>query len=160
MRTLVVVRHAKADTPADIDDVDRPLLPRGRKDAAAVGRWLLAQGIAAQLIVASPARRTVETVNAIVTALGDTVPTVIEEKVYEATLGDLLRIVRGLDDAAPVTMLVGHNPGLSELVIELSGEPMVLGTATAVAIELPADAWADVAPASGRVAGVGVGRAR
>jgi phosphohistidine phosphatase len=148
MPTLVVVRHAKADRPPGTDDAERPLLPRGREQARAVGAWLREVIGRPGLVVTSPARRTTETVDGLLDALHEDPPPVVQdESVYEASLGDLLRVVRGLDDDEDVIVLVGHDPAVSELVTELTGEPVRLGTAAARALEVPS-AWADT-PAGG-----------
>ncbi|NHC14102.1 SixA phosphatase family protein [Motilibacter deserti] len=143
MPTLVVVRHAKADSPIATDDFARPLLPRGREDAKAAGRWLHETVGKPGLIVTSPARRTAETVEGLIAVHGDDVPSIVyEESLYEASLGDMLRLVRGLDDDADLTFVVGHNPSVSELVSELTGQPAQLRTAGIAVIEVPS-AWAD-----------------
>jgi len=143
MPTLVVVRHAKADRPIATDDFVRPLLPRGRADAKAAGLWLHETVGKPGLVVSSPARRTAETVEGLIAVYGTDVPSIVyEESLYEASLGDMLRLVRGLDDDADVTVVVGHNPSVSELVAELTGEPTQLRTTGIAVIEVPS-AWAD-----------------
>jgi len=146
--TLVVVRHAKAETPPGLQDIARPLSERGRADALAAGRWLGREsGLVGvpDLLLTSPARRTEETTARLLDGWGVEPPVVDEERVYEASLGDLLRIVRGLDAERPesVVVLVGHNPGLSSLVEALTGEVVQLRTCgiALVAVEGP---WADV----------------
>jgi len=151
MPTLVVVRHAKADRPTGVDDVDRPLLPRGREQAQVTGEWLRDALGRPGLVVTSPALRTTQTVDGLLRAWPDDPPTVVQdESVYEASLGDLLRVVRGLDDDEDTIVLVGHNPGVSELVSDLIGESVELRTAAAVVLDIPS-AWADTAPSAARV---------
>ena len=144
MPTLVVVRHAKAASPAGLQDFDRPLTPRGQRDAAAAVAWLREHVPAAGLLVTSPARRAEETTNAVLGAWDPAPAVVVEERVYEASLGDLLLVVRGLDESAPV-VLVGHNPGLSLLVEDLADEVLELPTCGIAVLEVPGD-WADVGP--------------
>src|SRR4051812_26165531 len=97
MPTLVAVRHAKADRPPGLDDFERPLLRRGRDDAAVAGEWLRATVGRPGLVVSSPARRAAETAEALIAAYDDRPALVYEERVYAASLGDLLLVVRGLD---------------------------------------------------------------
>lgn len=143
MPTLVLVRHAKADRPPGVEDFGRPLLPRGRDDAKAAGAWLLSDIGKPGLIVASPSRRTVETVEGLIEVYGTDVPSIVyDESLYEASLGDLLRVTRGLDDDEDLIVLVGHNPSISELVTELTGEPTELHTTGVAVVDVPS-AWAD-----------------
>ncbi|WP_432494031.1 SixA phosphatase family protein [Kineococcus gypseus] len=144
MPTLVLVRHAKADTPVGLQDIARPLTERGRADAAAAGRWLAQNVAAPDLLVTSPARRTEETTARLLDAWGAEPAVVDEERVYEASLGDLLRLVRGLDTERPdaVVVLVGHNPGLSDLLESLTGEVQQLRTAGIAVLDVAGE-WAD-----------------
>jgi phosphohistidine phosphatase len=138
--TLVLVRHAKADTPPGLQDIARPLSERGRADAEAAGRWLAEHVGRCDLLVTSPARRTEETTARLLVAWGAEPPVVDEERIYEATLGDLLRLVRGLD--AGTVVLVGHNPGLSSLAEALTGEVLQLRTCGLAVLDVQGE-WAD-----------------
>ncbi|WP_432534612.1 SixA phosphatase family protein [Kineococcus arenarius] len=144
MPTLVLVRHAKADTPPGLQDIARPLTERGRADAAAAGRWLSEHVDAPDLLVTSPARRTEETTARLLDAWGVEPAVVDEERVYEASVGDLLRLVRGLDTDRPeaVVVLVGHNPGLSDLAEVLTGQVQQLRTAGIAVLDVSGE-WAD-----------------
>ena len=144
MPTLVVVRHAKAETPPGLQDIARPLSPRGRADAAAAGRWLAGAVATPELLLTSPSRRTEESTARLLDVWGVEPVVVDEERLYEASLGDLLRIVRGLDtDGVEATVvLVGHNPGLSALVEALTGEVQQLRTCQIVVIGVTGE-WAD-----------------
>ncbi|WP_432497904.1 SixA phosphatase family protein [Kineococcus auxinigenes] len=144
MPTLVLVRHAKADTPPGLQDIARPLTERGRADAVAAGRWLSEHVATPDLLVTSPARRTEETTARLLDAWGVEPAVVDEERVYEASLGDLLRLVRGLDTDRPdaVVVLVGHNPGLSDLTEVLTGQVQQLRTAGIAVLDV-SGRWAD-----------------
>lgn len=163
MPTLVVVRHAKAETPPGLQDIARPLSDRGRADAAAAGRWLAEEsGLSGvpDLLLTSPSRRTEETTARLLDAWGVEPPVVDEERVYEASLGDLLRVVRGLDTERPESsvVLVGHNPGLSSLVEALTGEVTQLRTC-GIALVAVEGAWADADTTSCTLAGLHTARA-
>jgi len=142
--TLVVVRHAKAETPPGLQDIARPLSPRGRADAEEAGRWLAGAVGTPELLLTSPARRTEETTARLLDAWGVEPVVVDEERLYEASLGDLLRVVRGLDtDGAEATVvLVGHNPGVSALVEALTGEVLQLRTCQLAVVSVDGP-WAD-----------------
>ncbi|SFC78075.1 SixA phosphatase family protein [Streptomyces aidingensis] len=118
-RRIVLLRHAKADWP-QVSDHDRPLAERGRREAAAAGVWLAGAGITPELTLCSTARRTRETWKLVAPALEQRPKTVYEEKLYEASLGELIAIINGTDDAVRALMLVGHNPGMHALADALA----------------------------------------
>lgn len=150
MPLLVVVRHAKAAHPADREDAERPLAPRGFADARAAGRWVLdTVGPPARLLV-SPARRALQTAQELQAAWdggssSTQVEVVADERIYAATAEDLLAVVREGGDVAGPVCLVGHNPSVSHLSADLApaSQPFELATAGVAVIELPG-AWADV----------------
>jgi phosphohistidine phosphatase len=126
-RTLVVLRHAKSDYPVGVADHDRPLAPRGRRDTVAVGAWLAEHGglisSAAALVRVSTARRAQETWALAAAAAGGawaSIPHLDEPRIYEARAATLARIAGEADDRVTTQVLVGHNPGLADLV-ELVG---------------------------------------
>lgn len=124
-RTLVLLRHAKAETPAGDRDIDRRLSARGQADAAAAGAWLGAQGHLPDLVICSPARRTRQTWHAVAVALAEAAPqppapTVrYERAVYDGSVDDLLRLVQSVPEEASSLLLIGHNPTISQLVAVL-----------------------------------------
>ncbi|WP_432509955.1 SixA phosphatase family protein [Kineococcus sp. SYSU DK001] len=144
MPTLVVVRHAKADSPLGLQDIARPLADRGRADAVEAGRWLREHVGRCDLLLSSPSRRTEETTARLLDGWGAAPVIVDEERLYEASLGDLLRIVRGLDTetADATVVLVAHNPGVSALVEALTGEVVQLRTAGIAVLDVAGE-WAD-----------------
>lgn len=142
-RTLVVVRHAKSDWHTGLPDVERPLAPRGRRDAPAVGAWLAANLTGIDLVVCSTATRARQTW-ALAGAGLDPAPEVrFEPRVYAAAHGDLMSLVDELADDVDTAVFVGHNPGLAELVEVVSGERVELKT-SAVAVLRWAGPWAQV----------------
>ena len=154
MRQLTIVRHAKSswDDP-DLSDFERPLNERGRRDAARMASWTRqAVGIPDRM-VSSPAVRALSTAHCFAEAFGiDSEQVLIQARVYEATLGALLRLLRGFENSEPHVMLFGHNPGLSELTRTLARCPFEgLPTCAVVQLELPAQCWADVAENSGEL---------
>ncbi len=160
MKILTLLRHAKSgwDDPVT-RDFDRPLNPRGRRAARTVGREMKAQGLAFDLVLASKARRVIETLDEVESAYGPLEPD-YDERLYLAGTGTLLEIVRRAPDVERL-LLVGHNPGLEELALRLSrhdADPLraevavKYPTGTLVEIELPIDRWSDVAEGEGRIA--------
>ncbi|WP_372451845.1 SixA phosphatase family protein [Catellatospora tritici] len=120
-RTLVLLRHAKADRPVGIPDADRPLTDRGHADAAAAGAWLVSQEYVPDLVLCSPSRRTRQTWHSVAVALsGAGSPTVhYERPIYEGSADDLLDVIRAADPACRTVLLIGHNPSISQLSAQL-----------------------------------------
>ncbi|WP_189129780.1 SixA phosphatase family protein [Wenjunlia tyrosinilytica] len=120
-RRIVLLRHAKADWPS-VPDHERPLAERGRRDAPAAGRWLAGTGIEPDLALCSTSVRTRETWKLVVHELEHRPRTVYEERLYEASLGDLLALLAEQDDDVTDLVVVGHNPGMHALADALAGE--------------------------------------
>lgn len=125
MRRLILIRHAKSDYPFGVPDHDRPLAERGRRDAPLIGRHLRNQSWATSTspprVVVSSALRAQQTWLAAAAQLeGSTwqVPYVTEPRIYEASPSTLRTVIAENADADSV-VLVGHNPGLVQLVAEL-----------------------------------------
>ena len=153
MKTLYVFRHAKAERDSETGpDFDRPLAEQGWRDAELVGREMRARGLDVDGVLASPAKRAMETVAAFARGYGAVDP-VYEPGIYNAPVGRLLDIVSNADDSIERLLMVGHNPGFEELVRHLADEWLAEGLPTAglVAIELSADRWSDVPQRTGRI---------
>lgn len=160
MKSLTLLRHAKSgwDDPVG-RDFDRPLNPRGRRAARTVGLEMKAQGLAFDLVLASPARRVVETLEEVATAYGPLDPN-YDERLYLPSTATLMEIVRAAPDEVGRLLLVGHNPGLENLALRIAERgPDALRseleikypTGTVAEIGLPAARWADVQEGSGRI---------
>lgn len=121
MKTLTLLRHAKSgwDDPV-ARDFDRPLNAKGARAAETMGRHLRGLGLAFDLVVASPAVRVQETLDHFASGLGETLAPEWDRRLYLASEATLLDVVRALPDAADQVLLVGHNPGLEELVLLLA----------------------------------------
>lgn len=151
MKTLFLLRHAKSDYPAGVRDFDRPLNPRGRAAALAMGRELRRLGLAADCIFASSAARVVETLALLADGYGGRMPVDYREELYLASPETLLALIRGMDDAEPRLLIVGHNPGLQQLALKLSATgpehdaiAAKYPTGTLIEIALPAGRWSGV----------------
>jgi phosphohistidine phosphatase len=141
MPTLVVVRHAKSDWGQGLPDEERPLNERGRRDAPAVGRWLVEHVERLDLAICSTATRARQTWG--LAGDGLATETRYDERVYAAGPRDLMSVLDELGDDIGTAALVGHNPGLTELVETLSNERVELKT-SAVAVLAWEGTWADV----------------
>lgn len=145
VRTLVVLRHAKSAWPEGMDDADRPLADRGRRDAPVAGTWLREHVPGIDVVVCSPALRTIQTWHLVAGRL-DTKPVFrAEPRIYAASVRDLLSVVHDLPEDATTALLIGHNPGVTELVWELSRAEFGLKTAAIAVLRGEGD-WLAVAP--------------
>jgi phosphohistidine phosphatase len=147
-RTLVLLRHAKSDWTHDVPDVDRPLASRGRRQAPEAGRWLDAHLDHIDLAVVSPARRARSTWELVTAELSVTPEVMVDDRVYAASEAQLLAVVREIPDDRDTAVLVGHNPGLEELLGRLTGSWTALPT-SAIAVVRLAGGWASAGEASG-----------
>jgi phosphohistidine phosphatase len=159
MRILTLLRHAKStwDDPV-ARDFDRPLNPRGRRAARAVGAAMKAQQLGFDLILASPARRVIETLDEVAAAFGP-LPAQYDKRIYLASTETLFDIVHTAADAAARLLIVGHNPGLETLALRLTRRAPLRAevetkypTGTLAEIDFPAMHWRDVAEGSGTLA--------
>lgn len=135
--TLVLLRHAKSDWSGDQADLARPLAKRGRRQAPDAGRWLATHINGFDLAVVSPATRARSTWDLVAAELDTPPPTRIDDRVYAAPDRELLAVVRELPDDLRTVVLVGHNPGLEDLVSTLTGEPVPMRTAALAVITVP-----------------------
>jgi phosphohistidine phosphatase len=156
MKHLSLLRHAKSawDDPA-ARDFDRPLNPRGRRAARAIAERIKAEGLGFDLVLASPAGRSAETLDEVETVLGP-LHARYEQRLYLASAETLLDIVHAVDDGAERLLLVGHNPGFERLALLLARKGPLRSevevkypTGTLAEIALPAERWRDVAKGSG-----------
>jgi len=119
---LIIMRHAKSDRGADHKhDFDRPLSDRGNHDAKKIALWLVEQKLLPDIIVVSPARRVHETADIVCSILGfETKNIYWANAIYEASLGDLLKIIKDNTKQHKTMLLIGHNPGMDNLLCYLS----------------------------------------
>jgi phosphohistidine phosphatase len=152
MKTLLLLRHAKSSwKDSNVKDFDRPLNQRGLKAAPAVGRLMRKRKLEPNLVLSSPAERARQTVQLVLESARLKTELRYDERIYEATGASLFEIVAQIDDDANIAMLVGHNPGLEELLATLTGEAGTLPTAALACIELEIEKWGKVKAAAGRL---------
>jgi phosphohistidine phosphatase len=161
VKRLAIMRHAKSSwDDAALDDFNRPLNERGWKAARRMGRELAKRGLKFDLVLSSTAARTRETIDGVKENYDFAAPIEFEPQLYGASEQVLLEIVRGLDEKIRTPLIVGHNPGLEQLVAGLTRNDSsglrerVAGkfpTAALAILEVPAKRWAEVELASGEV---------
>jgi len=126
-RTLILLRHAKSDWRAGAsDDHERPLNARGQRAAAVVGVYLNQEGLAPDLVLTSTAARARETGDWVLQHAGFTVTPRAERSLYLADPGRILGVLRQAGGQHRRILLIGHNPGLQDLVemlAEHAGKP-------------------------------------
>jgi len=157
MRSLYVLRHAKSDwSDGSLKDFDRPLNNRGRKAAKAIGKELRKRKIKPDLVLASAALRASQTLRRVEEFSGTSFDVREDKRIYMAEPQLLIDLIRSAPDDAKRLMIIGHNPGLQQLVLLLarSGElrdeaAEKFPTAALAEINFQAESWRDVAPGDG-----------
>jgi phosphohistidine phosphatase len=119
-RRLILLRHAKSAWP-EVPDHERPLAPRGQRDAPAAGRWLRKSGCVPDRVLCSTARRARETWDLAADKLRAGPEVVLEPRVYGASTAELLDLARGTPTSVRTLMIVGHDPAMQTLTLELAG---------------------------------------
>ncbi|MEA3292414.1 MAG: histidine phosphatase family protein [Pseudomonadota bacterium] len=126
-RELLILRHGKSDWNAGADDFGRPLKNRGKRGAQRMGVWLLRHDMLPDTILSSPAERAIVTAEKACKAMGMGTTTIIPDKrIYANSVDNLLQVLHDCPAEARRAMLVGHNPGLEELLIHLVEQPIPL----------------------------------
>ncbi len=146
MKKLYLMRHAKSDWNGYyVSDFERTLNKRGSKDAPMMGE-VLQKLISPDLIVSSPATRAKLTAEAVALKLEYPPEEILfVEDIYEASASEILRVVNGLPDNKNEVLLVGHNPGLTDLINYLNSVRLDnLPTAGVVGFSFDVDAWKSV----------------
>lgn len=161
MLTLTLLRHAKSSwDDSSLQDYDRPLAKRGEAAGARIGAYMAEHGIKPQLILCSPAMRTRQTLDLVLPHLGSAPTVAYEESFYLAAPSVLLARLRKVDAKLDHVMIVGHDPGMQSLAVDLSGEgdPEVLRavarkypTGALAMIRFDARAWSKVGAGAGRL---------
>ncbi|MGW2089906.1 SixA phosphatase family protein [Streptomyces sp. NPDC001880] len=164
---LIVLRHAKSAWPDGVPDHRRPLAGRGRRDAPAAGRLLHEAHYVPDLVICSTARRTRQTWDLVAAELGASPEVVFEPRVYEASASTLVAVLRDVPERRRTVLLIGHQPGVQDLVLSLAGggEAGALARArvkyptSAVAVlSLSGPSWSRLAPGTATLDGFAVPR--
>jgi phosphohistidine phosphatase len=155
IKKLLILRHAKSgwDDPV-ARDFDRPLNKKGEKAARLMGKWMKGESITFSQVIASPAVRVIETIDYVAAGYGKRIEPTWERRVYLASSATLMDVLREVDSSKSSVLMVGHNPGLEDLVLDLvpEGRDAALRdlvfekypTAAIAEIELDIENWADI----------------
>ena len=148
IRTLLLLRHGKSDHAAGVtDDFSRPLATRGRRDSPRMGEWLAGHDLLPASIACSPAVRANQTALLLCNGAGiDTGCITHDKRLYLAGLDELLAVISDTPNTPGPLMLVGHNPGLEQLLLHLAGSAVasiagkkILPTAALAQLQIPDD---------------------
>lgn len=162
MKILGLFRHAKSDwNDARLRDFDRPLNKRGRKGAAIMGRHIHDYGLKWDRVIASPAVRVTQTIEIAAEAAGGTPPVIWDRRIYLASSVTLLDLLRDQEGDPGSIIMVGHNPGLEDLIFDLvpddGSSPLrdiveeKFPTAAFAVLELDIKEWADAGEGCARL---------
>jgi phosphohistidine phosphatase len=154
MKELYLIRHAKSswDNP-QLDDFDRPLNARGRRNAPFMGQLLYSQGIIFDLMIASPAVRTALTAEIIATETGYPLEKIAYEKrIYEGSLFTLMQIIHGIPDDYQRVAIIGHNDELTLVANALCLQPITdnIPTCGVAGLEFSVSSWKEIQNHSGK----------
>lgn len=160
LKTLLLLRHAKSAWPDGVDDHDRPLAERGRRDAPRMGAYMAEVGLEPDFALVSSARRTQETWDLVAPTLGKACPSQTVASIYEAEPAAILAAIHAAPHESGTLLVIGHNPGFEDLAASLAPEGDVdtvarlrskYPTAGLAVIRFDGEQWADVAPGGGRL---------
>ncbi|WP_200875059.1 histidine phosphatase family protein [Methylomarinum vadi] len=160
-RQLLLMRHGKSDWRVDADDFDRPLKTRGKRGAQRMGVWLLQQNLVPDYIISSPAERASNTAAKLTKAMGLTRQHIhYDARIYEADIEQLQAVLADCPAHSHRVLLVGHNPGLEELLLHLHGSDIerpedgkLLPTATLAVLKMPED-WSELKPGTAKLTSI------
>ena len=138
MRTLVLMRHAKSDYPDGVGDHERPLAPRGEREAELAGQWLRENVPAIDAVLCSSAVRTRQTL----ARTGVEAPVSFLDRLYGGSPGDVIDQINRVDVDVATLLVVGHEPTTSHLALGLAGPGSDRGSAEQIALKYPTSAIA------------------
>ncbi len=144
-KTLLIMRHAKSDwNNTRLDDHARPLNKRGKQDAPLMGKLLKDEELTPDLIITSTAERALTTAELVALACDFEGELVTTRHFYHADPATYLEMLQGVDDQYNRVMIVGHNPGMEELLADLTDQAEHFTTANIAHVELPITSWSQL----------------
>jgi phosphohistidine phosphatase len=149
-KTLLIMRHAKSSwNHSGLADHDRPLNNRGLRDTPRMAEWIAKQGLVPGLVLTSTATRAISTANLLADSCHEFTSAVqADGNLYHASARIYLETAARIDDSISTAMIIGHNPGLEELVEILAGHYERMPTAAIACFEFPVESWTQITPDS------------
>jgi phosphohistidine phosphatase len=145
MKSVLLLRHAKSSWKhPDLNDQDRPLNKRGKRDAPIMGRLLKRKDLVPDIIISSTAIRARSTAEALAKASGYKGEIILNKSLYAARPEAYLGLMRDLSVQYVRVLIVGHNPGLEELVEMLTGEIHLIPTCSLAHVKFRVGKWSDI----------------
>ena len=145
MKTLLILRHAKSSwKDEDLSDHDRPLNKRGKANAPQVGELIQREGLMPDLILSSTANRARQTAELLAESAGYEGDIRLLRELYAAPPSAYIDALSKLDDRFDRVLVVGHNPGLEDLLQILTLAVQSMPTAALACISLPLERWSDL----------------
>jgi phosphohistidine phosphatase len=154
MKTLIIVRHAKAEVlPINKTDFERKLTERGKEDAKIMALSLTQKINCPDIFISSTAKRAFSTAKRFAEAFKFEEENIVKEKnIYEANIDDLIALVQQIDHQHHTAIIFGHNPGFSQLAYYFSGNGSIeLPTCGVVIVEFDINDWNNVAYKNGKI---------
>ncbi len=149
-KQLILMRHGKSDWTKALADYQRPIKKRGFQESARVGLWLREQGLVPELLMSSPARRARDTAETVASNMDYSEENIFwNESVYMADVSELLDAIATTPEECTSLMIIGHNPGLEDLLfylceeLDIPEDGKVMPTATVAVLETDMD-WANL----------------
>jgi phosphohistidine phosphatase len=145
MKTILILRHAKSSWDnLQLSDHDRPLKKRGKRDAPRIGKLLLDEGISPDLIISSSAKRALSTADLVANTCDYSGDVLTTRSFYHADPETYLGYLNKIDNDLQSVMVVGHNPGIEELVSTFTGHYERMPTAALAQFKLLIDSWLEL----------------
>jgi phosphohistidine phosphatase len=142
MKSLLLLRHAKSgNLVPGLNDFDRILTDGGRKAAELLGAYMSSHKVHLDLVMSSPAVRARETAEIVLRASNKRIDPQYDQRIYEATAQNLLDVIHDVEKRRKQILLVGHNPGLEELLGLLTGVQQPMGTASLAKLSADISEW-------------------
>ncbi len=151
MKTLLLMRHAKSSWDEPVSDFDRSLNKRGRESAPRMGKYFDENHLTADLILCSPAKRTRQTLELFQDKAKLSCAIEFDKRIYEADVADLLDVLSEIPEPHRSVLMIGHNPGMSDLHEFFTGNFEEFPTACLAHLTLSAPLWKELKPKSGKL---------
>ena len=152
MRTLYLLRHAKSSwKDASLADFERPLKGRGRDAAEQMGRFLASKKVTVGALISSPSVRTRQTIDLVQREVQLGVEPQFDQRIYEASLSTLVQVLSEIPDDKKAAMLVGHNPGMEEMLAFLTRESRHMPTCALAKISIDGSSWKEAGRGAGKL---------
>ena len=145
MKSILILRHAKSSWKLpDVNDHDRPLNKRGKRDAPHMGELIQDKNLVPDFIISSTAKRAHSTAKAVAKAAGYKGDITLNQSLYAAPPTAYIDVLHDLPNKYTRVLLVGHNPGLEQLVNMLSSEEHTMPTCSLVHVQLCINTWSEI----------------